>query len=171
MLPISDIPACVKKFSEQFIIVFGHPAQRQHFEEYLTGLIASGNRTVAGIQQRLMSDSDYDSLHHFMTESPWSPEQFREHRLKWIIGKIPKEKESPTVIAIDSTFVHHTGKKIHGVYWYWDYALKQFCLAQRVVISTLVTPSKLIPLGSQIYHRGFLQGVRPIYHVVVQTMS
>jgi hypothetical protein len=77
--------------------------------------------------------------------------------LKWILSKIPQIKESPTVIAIDSSFLHHTGKNIFGVYYYWDYALRQFCRAQRIVISTLVTPSKLIPLGHQIYHRGFLK--------------
>lgn len=158
MLPISDIPARLQEFARQFSEVFDHPAQKHHFEEYLTGLVASGNRTIAGIQQRLMSDTNYDSLHHFMTESSWSVEQFRKHRLEWIKSQVPDDgKKFPTVIAIDSTFVHHTGKKIHGVYWYWDYAMRQFCLAQRVVISTLATPSKLIPLGSQIYHRGFLQ--------------
>ncbi len=156
MLPISDIPACVKKFTGHFTDLFSHPAQERHFGESLTGLVASGNRTVAGIQQRLMSDTEYDSLHHFMTESPWSVEDVRERRLNWIKSQISDTKSS-TVIAIDSSFVHHVGKNIHGVYWYWDYATRQFCLAQRVVISTLVTPSKLVPLGSQIYHRGFLQ--------------
>jgi SRSO17 transposase len=157
VLPISDIPSCLKKFGTHFDGVFNHRAQRKHFAEYLTGLMASGNRTIAGIQQRLMSDTEYDDLHHFMTDSSWSAEEFRAKRLQWIREQVPESKESPTVIAIDSSFTHHTGKHIHGVYWYFDYALKQFCLAQRVVISTLVTPSKLIPLGSQIYHRGFLQ--------------
>ncbi len=157
MLPISDIPACVQKFTKNFKDVFNHPAQELHFAEYLSGLVSSGNRTIAGIQQRLMSDTDYDALHHFMTESPWSEEELRAERLEWIKNQIPTKKESPTVIAIDSTFGHHTGKKIHGVYWYWDYGKRQFCLAQRVVISCLVTPSKLVPLGYQIYHRGFLQ--------------
>ncbi len=156
MLPISDIPARLREFTAQFSGVFQHPAQDRHFEEYLTGLIASGNRTVAGIHQRLMSDTDYDSLHHFMTDSPWSAEQLRFQRLQWIKNNLDS-KDLLTVIAIDSTFVHHTGKKIHGVYWYYDYAQRRFCLAQRVVISSLVTQSKLLPLGSQIYHRGFLQ--------------
>ena len=157
MLPISEIPACVKNFTRHFKGAFNHPAQERHFGEYLTGLVASGNRTVAGIHQRMMSATDYDRLHNFMTESPWSSEELRERRLEWIKSQIPNTKESPTVIAIDSTFGHHAGKKIHGVYWYWDYAKRQFCLAQRVVISSLVTPSKLVPLGYQIYHRGFLQ--------------
>lgn len=162
MLPISDIPACVKKFTGHFTEVFNHPAQELHFKEYLTGLVSSGNRTIAGIQQRLMSDTDYDSLHHFMTGSPWSEDELRARRLEWIKNQIPNAKETvarsamPTVVAIDSTFGHHTGKKIHGVYWYFDYAKRQFCLAQRVVVSCLVTSLKLLPLGYQIYHRGFL---------------
>jgi SRSO17 transposase len=154
--PISDIPACLKNFTSQFKEVFNHPAQEQHFAEYLTGLVSTGNRTIAGIHQRLMFGTEYDGLHHFMTESPWSEEVLRERRLKWIKSKIPNTKESPTVIAIDSTFVHHTGKKIHGVYWYYDYGKRQFCLAQRIVVSSLVTPSKLVPIGYQLYHRGFL---------------
>jgi SRSO17 transposase len=156
VLPISDIPACVKTFARQFKEVFNHPAQELHFAEYVTGLVSNGNRTIAGIHQRLMSATNYDGLHHFMTESPWSVEQLRERRLRWINSQIPNAKESPTVVAIDSTFGHHTGKKIHGVYWFYDYGKRQFCLAQRVVASSLVTPSKLVPLGYQIYHRGFL---------------
>jgi hypothetical protein len=156
VLPISDIPACVQKFTSHFKGVFSHPAQEQHFGVYLTGLVSSGNRTIAGIHQRLMSDTDYDTLHNFMTGSPWSEEKLRANRLEWIKNQIPNTKESPTVIAIDSTFGHHTGKNIHGVYWFWDYAQRRFCLAQRVVISSLVTPSKLVPLGYHIYHRGFL---------------
>jgi hypothetical protein len=156
VLPISEIPAAIFQFTSAFSGAFNHPAQDKHFAEYLTGLIASGNRTVAGIHQRLISDTAYDGLHHFMTASPWSPDTIRKKRLEWIKSKLPAALEKPTVIAIDSTFLHHTGENIHGVYWYWDYATKQFCLAQRLVLSTLVTPSKLVPLGHELYHRGFL---------------
>lgn len=156
MLPISEIPAAIFQFTEAFSEAFNHEAQERHFAEYLTGLIASGNRTIAGIDQRLMCDTSYDSLHHFMADSPWSADTVKSKRLEWIKNNLPLVKEKPTVIAIDSTFVHHSGEDIHGVYWYWDYAKKQFCLAQRLVLSTLVSPSKLIPLGHELYHRGFL---------------
>jgi hypothetical protein len=69
VLPISDIPVCLREFASQFGKLFKHPAQRQHFEEVLAGLIVSENRTVAGIQQRLLSDTEYDSLQHFMTDT------------------------------------------------------------------------------------------------------
>jgi len=156
VLPISEIPATIFQFTSAFSDVFNHPAQEKHFAEYLTGLIASGNRTVAGIHQRLISDTDYDSLHNFMTESPWSADDVKTKRFEWIKNNLPPIIEKPTVIAIDSTFLHHSGDKIHGVYWYWDYSKKQFCLAQRLVLSSFVSPSKLIPLGHQLYHRGFL---------------
>jgi hypothetical protein len=156
VLPISEIPASIFQFASKFDGVFNHPAQEKHFAEYLTGLIVSGNRTVAGIHQRLISDTEYDSLHHFMTESPWSADGIKQKRFEWIKNQLPLVKEKPTVIAIDSTFLHHAGEKIHGVYWYWDYTKRQFCLAQRLVLSSLVTPSKLIPLGHELYHRGFL---------------
>lgn len=60
------------------------------------------------------------------------------------------------VVAIDSSFLHHTGEKIYGVYWYRDYAKRCYTLAQRMVLSTLVTEEKLVPLGWELYHRGFL---------------
>jgi hypothetical protein len=156
VLPISVIPDCIETFTHHFAKVFNHPAQERHFGEYLSGLIASGNRSIAGIHQRIVGGTDYDSLHHFMTASPWSADEMKAQRLKLIKSKLPATKETPTVIAIDSTFAHHTTEGIHGVYWYWDYAQERFCLAQRAVVSTLVTPSHLVPLGIQIYHRGFL---------------
>ncbi len=68
-----------------------------------------------------------------------------------------KEHTLPTVVAIDATFAHHTSEEIYGVYWYWDYALRSYRLAQRLVLSTLVTPDKMIPIGWRLYHRGFLE--------------
>jgi len=62
----------------------------------------------------------------------------------------------PVVTTLDATFIHHTGADIYGVYWYWDYANKKYTLAQRLVLSTLVTPKKQIPLGWRLFHRGFL---------------
>ncbi len=72
MLPISYTPSRLHEFAEQFGNVFNHPAQREHFEIILTGLIASKNRTLASIHQRLVNDVEYGGLHHFMTDSPWS---------------------------------------------------------------------------------------------------
>ena len=65
--------------------------------------------------------------------------------------------ERPQVVAIDSTLVHHSGDQIHGVYWYWDYVNHHFCRGQKLVVSTFVAPARTVPLGMELYHRGFLQ--------------
>jgi len=39
----SDIPVAFKNFSSELLGYINHPAQQQHFEEYLTGLMATGN--------------------------------------------------------------------------------------------------------------------------------
>jgi hypothetical protein len=156
VLPISDIPVCLREFASQFRKLFKHPAQRQHFEEVLAGLIVSENRTVAGIQQKLLSNTEYDSLQHFMTDSPWSHDEMRKARLAVVSKLVSKEPAELNVIAIDSTLIHHTGADIHGVYWYWDYVNHRFCLGQKLVVSSFVTAKTVVPLGMELYHRGFL---------------
>ncbi|MGH2510696.1 MAG: hypothetical protein ACRDHZ_25270, partial [Ktedonobacteraceae bacterium] len=203
VLPIVGIPLAIDRFCSRFEHVFKRPEQREHFRSFVTGLVCSENRTIAGIHQRLVFGPDYDSLHHFMTKSPWCVDSLQEQRLQLIkeyvgrpkpspalsngnanaIGcmegssadselparfvplevtprKLPAEvfdAKQPCVIAIDPTFIHHTGEKIYGTYWYWDYARRGFVTAQRLVLSILVTPEHLVPLGWKLFHRGFLE--------------
>jgi hypothetical protein len=156
VLPISDVPVCLREFAALFRKVFRHPAQQEHFEEILAGLIASENRTVAGIQQKLLSNTEYDSLQHFMTDSPWQHDELRKERLALVSKTLSKPAALLKVIAIDSTLIHHTGADIFGVYWYWDYVNHHFCLGQKLVISSFVSSTTVIPLGMELYHRGFL---------------
>ncbi len=157
LLPITRIPLSLNDFAEQFSEVFTHPAQTHHFKEMLIGFIVSDNRTIAGIHQRLVDSDGYDALRKFLSRSPWTAEKLQAARLEWIKNNLPKETESPTVIAIDPTFIHHTGENIYGVYWYYDYAQHAFGRAQRLVVSSWVSPSKQIPLAARLYHRGYLE--------------
>lgn len=188
MLPIVGIPLAIERFCLRFAQVFNRSEQFEHFKSFVTGLVCSENRTIAGIHQRLVFGPDYDSLHHFMSHSSWAVDSLREQRLKFVkeqltmtmkapsdqqmltqihrgINPGPKrqlpaeiiDSKLPCVIAIDPTFVHHTGENIHGAYWYWDYAKRAFVIAQRLVLSVVATPEHLIPLGWKLYHRGFLE--------------
>jgi len=118
------------------------------------------NRTVAGIHQGFVESTEYDSFHHFMTDSPWCPDKMAEFRQSWMKAEIGDEKEPSTVVSLDASFLHHTGDNIYGVYKYWDYVIDAFVLAQRVVLTSLVTPSKALPLGIRLYHRGYLEQQR-----------
>lgn len=215
VLPVVGIPLVVKEFCASFSGAFSRPEQRENFETVVTGLAVSENRTIAGIHQQFLNGPTYESLHNFMSNSPWSVERLSELRLEYVRRKFTKtiaaesqpriqvlsearhtiENSSKNftfevalasesaqnvdrqnlqqaeylkelqpnkfgfraVVAIDATFAHHTGKNIYGVYWYWDYAQRRYALAQRLVLSTLITLQKQIPLGWRLYHRGFLE--------------
>jgi hypothetical protein len=182
VLPIVDIPLVVKSFCLGFKDVFTRIEQRNHFEALITALSVSENGTIAGMHQRFVNGPSYESLHHFMSKSPWSVDDLRKRRLEYVreqvaakpnnsqnikvlatkrdtISGAPEPRKAsnvPIVCSIDATFVHHTGEAIYGVYWFRDYAKRCYTLAQRLVISTLVTEEKLVPLGWKQYHRGFL---------------
>jgi Transposase DDE domain len=200
VLPIVGIPLAIKRYCSHFDGVFKYQRQVENFATVITGLIASDNKTIAGIHQLFAFGSGYDSLHNFMTISPWSVDELRKHRLEYVKNQLSKDVKRlsnkqqspikitdtvnrqsskgmiatvnqhsseqlptkaidnnyPRAIAIDASFTHHTGEHIYGVYWYWDYAKKAFVLAQRLVLSTLVTAEKQVALGWKLYHRGFL---------------
>ena len=156
VLPIAGIPVSLNDFAEQFSGVFDHPAQFEHFKQILVGLLVAENRTIAGIHQRLIDGDEYDALRKFLSRSPWSAEKLQSERLRWIKKNLPLEKETPTVVAIDPTFMHHAGENIYGVYWYFDYAKRAYARAQRLVLSSWVSPTKQVPLSGLLYHRGYL---------------
>ena len=122
--------------------------------------MVSENRTVAGIHHQFVESTDYDSFHHFMTDSPWCPDEMAQFRQAWLKTELGEQKEPSTVVCLDASFLHHTGENIYGVYKYWDYVQDAFVLAQRVVLTSLVTPSKALPLGVRLYHRGYLEEQR-----------
>jgi hypothetical protein len=155
--PISDVPLSLKEFASRFRSILRHPAQREQFEILLLGLIASENKTLAGIHQCLTDETGYRALHNFMTESPWDLNEMRKTRLNLVAQELANYGPGPRVVAIDSTLVHHSGEHIHGVYWYYDYVNRSFCLGQKLVVATFVAPARTVPLGMKIYHRGFLQ--------------
>lgn len=182
MLPIVDIPLVVKTFCLGFREVFKRKEQFNHFEAFIAGLSVSENWTVAGVHQQFLNGPTYESLHNFMSHSPWSVESIRKLRLQYVKEHVTNrqsktlnsqllamncetasaasrpgnDRKFPTVCSIDASFIHHTGEKIYGVYWFHDYAKRCYTLAQRLVLSTLVTPTNLVPLGWKLYHRGFL---------------
>ena len=106
-------------------------------------------------RQLLGSDARNNSAALMTVGKPEAIDKLMEKSVQ--VLKAPnQESKLPTVTALDATFIHHVGENIYGVYWFWDYAQRRYTRAQRVVLSTLATPKKLIPLGWKLFHRGFL---------------
>ena len=114
MLPIVAAPLVIKNFCSLFETIFERPEQQNNFESIITALCVSKNKTIAGLHQQLFTGVTYNSLHHFMSESPWSVEKLQEQRIKYVkerIGKI-KNYDSPLRFSIDECSVEQA--KIHN---------------------------------------------------------
>lgn len=156
LLPIAGIPLSLERFAADFAQVFGHPSQYQCFKEMLIGLIVSDNKTVAGVNQKLISETSYDSLRRFMSRSPWSVEELQKARLSWAKEHLPENAGEPVTVPIGCTLLNHVGENIHGVHLYYDYAKKAYALGQRLVLSSYACSIAQIPLGKRLYQRAYL---------------
>src|SRR4029434_2660166 len=114
MPPIVDFPTVVKEALDVFGDLFATEPARQHFAEYLTGLIVAEKKTVSSINRELVVTTDQACLNRWLTEGQWDGTALNARRLRWL-QLDPKTRYSPRgVIAIDNTLVDHTGKLIAG---------------------------------------------------------
>jgi hypothetical protein len=141
MPAIVDFPTVVKEALTLFGDLFDTEPARQHFAEYLTGLIVAENKTVSGINREFALTTDQSCLNRWLTEVQWDVTALNDRRLAWL-QQAPQTRYSVRgVIAIDNTLVDHTGKLIDDVGWFWDHADQRHVIAHDYVISNYVCPS------------------------------
>lgn len=81
MLPITRLPSFIENVLPRFSNIFNKD-QMRHFGEYLTGLIISQNKTVAGINSQFINHTDQSSKNHFLTQADWDDNKVTEQRLE-----------------------------------------------------------------------------------------
>lgn len=118
MPPIVNFPTLVKDALEAFGDLFPNESARQHFAEYLTGLMVAERKTVNGINQEFAVSTDQSCLNRWLTEAPWDAKALNDHRLEWLQRNPNTRYSSRGVIAIDNTLVEHSGKLIEDVGWF-----------------------------------------------------
>ena len=80
---ISIIPPSLEKFLEEFKDLFIEP-QFENFKVYPFGLQLELKRTNIQTIDECRPKSNYDSLHHFLTNSPWDEEKVNNRRIEII---------------------------------------------------------------------------------------
>ena len=121
--------------------------QRQHFADYLTGLIVARNKTVSGISSEFAETTDQSCLNRFMTEVDWDVEEINERRLQFLQENPSTRYHDQGVIAIDDVLIDHDGKLIEDVGWFWDHAEDRHKIAHDYLIVNYVCPgAKHYPL-------------------------
>lgn len=80
---IHSIPPSIKGFSKNFEEIFGR-YQLGNFQIYLSGLYLELKRKNLQAIDDSRLKGNYDSLHYFLSRSPWDEEKLNKRRLKLI---------------------------------------------------------------------------------------
>lgn len=93
----------VDEYCQWYQSLFAEVRSFEAFKQLHLGLISEAKRktlpaiaTVAGLENA-------QSLHHFLTESPWQVEQFRQQRLQLILQVLQTREQPEIVLIIDDT--------------------------------------------------------------------
>jgi hypothetical protein len=141
MPSIVEYPTLVQQALQTFGDLFANEPQRQHFAEYLTGLMIAERKTVSGINREFVAPTDQSCLNRWLTEVDWDVQALNDRRLEWLQRDPRTRYSNRGVIALDNTLIDHAGQLIQDVGWLWDHANERYVIAHDYVISNYVCPS------------------------------
>lgn len=121
-----------------------------HFNHYLLGLLASEHKkeNIEVICKKL--DINYQSLHHFISDSPWDHRKFFE-RSATLTNEIYKKVDEPIVLAIDETSFLKKGKHSAGVGRQYLGCRQGESNGQVIVCSSLVQGTNTNLIDAELY--------------------
>jgi hypothetical protein len=141
MPTIVDFPTIVKAALDIFGDLFANEPARQHFAEYLTGLMGAERKNVSGINREFAVTTDQSWLNRWLSTASWDAKALNDRRLEGL-QRDPKRRYSRRgVSAIDNTLVDHSGKLIEDVGWFWEHAHERYVSAHDYILSNYVCPS------------------------------
>jgi hypothetical protein len=141
MSAIVDFPHVVREALEHFGDLFSCEPQRQHFAEYVTGLMVARNKTVTGINSEFANTTDPSCLNRFLTQVDWDDQQLNERRLELLQRDPSTRYHDQGVIALDDVLIDHEGQFIKDVGWFWDHAQERHKIAHDYLFANYVTSS------------------------------
>lgn len=152
MIPVTEIPGFIHEFANNRGLELNQP-QREHLEEYLTGLMVCENHTITGMNDLFRGRRDQSAKNNFMTDSPWDDEKIEEVRNKVIQEAVKKNRITQGACIFDDTFLHKTGKKIAYTGTYYDHSLGSYIHGQQIVTSHFACREFHVPLDFEIYQK------------------
>jgi hypothetical protein len=133
MIPLVEMPALVRHYAPLFEEVFS-PAALVEFERYISSLIISENKTVAGINRLFVVESrNQSSLNRLLTKSPFSLEELNQARLA-LLESLPGTRMKPKgVLSIDDTLLTHYGQGFEKIAKLYDHVTDSYVWAHNLV--------------------------------------
>src|SRR5579871_2016366 len=141
MASIVEYPTLVRQALQEFGDLFANEPERQHFAEYLTGLMIAERKNVNSINREFIEATDQSCLNRWLTQVEWDVQALNDRRLQWLQRHPTTRYSSRGVIALDNTLIDHEGKLIEDVGWYWDHADQRYKIAHDYGIANYVCSS------------------------------
>jgi len=140
-MPIITPPKIVQDALGEFLApLFANNPQRTHLAHYLTGLMISENKTVAGMTHEMPNASDQSCLNRFLTEVDWDHDAMNKARIEWLQQFDDTKFHERGVIALDDVLLEKSGKLIPDSGTFWDHSEERYKHAQDYHIINYVHP-------------------------------
>lgn len=141
MPAIVELPTVIVEALPHFRELFANEPQRQHFAEYLTGLLVAERKTVSGMSQEFPTSTDQSCWNRFLTEVEWDPQAVNQRRLDLLQIDSDTRYHDRGVIALDNVLIDHDGELIEDVGWFWDHAEERYKIAHDYLFVNYCCPS------------------------------
>ena len=112
-LPIIAPAPLVADHAEAFRDLFENRRQFRHFENYLTGLLALPNKSLANIARCTVESSDKTNLSRYFSTDRWEQEGINDRRVTYMLKetkhvRLAKEKSA---LIVDDSLCEHVGTR------------------------------------------------------------
>ena len=141
MPAILEIPTVIAEVMPQFDDLFANEPQRQHFAEYLTGLLVARRKTINSMSGEFAVSTDQSCWNRFLTDADWDPLAVNERRLELLQQDSATRYHEQGVIAVDNVLIDHDGQLIEDVGWFWDHAEERHKIAHDYLFANYVCSS------------------------------
>ena len=154
-LPIVEYPKIVTASPKHFGPVFQTAAQRQHFCQYVTGLMAGDKGTVQAITNLFLDKPDQSVLNKFVTQAEWSETELNARRVEFELARLQRRPVSARAgrLIIDDTLAQHKKGAIEGLAYLKDHSLKRYVWAHDVVTAHYVNRQDQFPVDLRLYQQ------------------
>ena len=154
-LPIVDYPKIVTASLKHFGPAFQTAAQRQHFCQYVTGLMAGDKGTVRAISNLFLGRPDQSVLNKFITQEEWAEHELNERRIEFELARLYRRPISAKAgrLIIDDTLAQHKKGAIEGLAYLLDHTIDRYVWAHNVVTAHYVNRQDQFPVDLRGYHQ------------------
>lgn len=145
--------------------------QRGLISSYVTGLIASPRKTVAGIAENILVGPSSRGINRLLTEYQWDPGTVNRKRLEELQRHNETRWSKRGFGIIDDTLVEKTGKQIPGAGKLYDHCENKYVWAQNIVTLHYADEKTNYPVSERLYHKKGTEGFKTKIELAIELIT